>query len=84
MPDDTVFYSGEWWTYEASDSEPAAVEIERTEPNEIAISLRGRSGSDDHGTLYVTPTNARRIARVLLDEATDEREAAAALTKERP
>lgn len=86
MPDDAVLYSADWWAYDAVDGEDAAVEVDRTDQNEVSVMVRGRSGTDDQGTLYLTVRNARRLAQALLDAAaakTPEATASASLTTQK-
>lgn len=70
MPsNDAVIYTADWWPIEGADAEDAGIEVERTDPDEVMVSIRGFKGTDDQGSFYVTARNARLIARALLDAA---------------
>lgn len=45
-----------------------ALEIDRTDHDEIAIHIRGFGGSDDDGSLYLTDEGAKAL-RVALEQA---------------
>ena len=74
MADDAPVYLAEWWPPDPADGitdagERIVVEVRRTEEGELALYLRGLSGNDDAGTIYLHVDVAAELGPVMHAEA---------------
>lgn len=51
-----------WWEGEDTEDRDVAIEVERSDDDEVAILIRGLSGEDDSGAAYLTVEAARAVA----------------------
>lgn len=54
-----------WWQAD-EDVEECAVEVERSDEDEVAVHIRGLSGGEDPGSIYLSLSVARRMASELV------------------
>lgn len=69
MADDGVLVLAEWWALGDGGGERVALEVKRSDKDEVLVTVQGLAGTDGPGSLYVTATNAAALVDLLKAEA---------------
>lgn len=68
MPDKGKLFAADWYGFNSGEGTRVAVEPERTDTDEVAITVRGLDGEKGPGTVYLSRDNATDLADQLRRE----------------